>query len=259
MNFEFHEAANIFPMDDETLDELADDIRKHGQRIPIELLDGQIVDGRRRFMACRMAGVEPRTINVNPDDPVAYVLSLNLHRRHLTPSQKSMVAARAGELHKRLSEEAVARMKSGKKIDPSENFHKGRTSDHVAKIVGVSGRSVDFAAKVLRDGTPELIKAVDEGRMAVSTAAVYASDSPEIQREVATDPKRNRVYHPNQNGGPEPKDGPDEPADPPPGESRGKGVQYANEAINCLKRIPKNDALRKRGFQIVTDWIKHNR
>ena len=37
------------------------------------------------------------------------------------------------------------------------------------------------------------------------------------------------------------------------------GVLRANEAIDCLKRIPKNDPHRKRGFQIVTDWIKHNR
>jgi hypothetical protein len=39
----------------------------------------------------------------------------------------------------------------------------------------------------------------------------------------------------------------------------GVGVRYANEAINSLIRIPKNDALRKRGFEIVADWIKHNR
>jgi hypothetical protein len=36
------------------------------------------------------------------------------------------------------------------------------------------------------------------------------------------------------------------------------GVIKANEAVNCLKAIPKSDALRKRGFQIVSDWIKHN-
>ncbi len=35
----------------------------------------------------------------------------------------------------------------------------------------------------------------------------------------------------------------------------GKGVDLANEAINYLKRIPKNDKLRGRGFEIVEDWI----
>lgn len=39
----------------------------------------------------------------------------------------------------------------------------------------------------------------------------------------------------------------------------GQGVDRGNEAIDVLKRIPKKDALRKRGFQIVADWIKHNK
>ena len=37
---------------------------------------------------------------------------------------------------------------------------------------------------------------------------------------------------------------------------KGVGVLRANEAIEILTRIPKNDPLRNRGFQIVTDWIK---
>jgi len=40
---------------------------------------------------------------------------------------------------------------------------------------------------------------------------------------------------------------------------RGMGVIRAHEAINCLKRIPKDDGLRKRGFQVVADWLKHNK
>jgi hypothetical protein len=56
-----------------------------------------------------------------------------------------------------------------------------------------------------------------------------------------------------------PKETPKPEEEKPEGERRGKGVILANEAINCLTRIPKNDALRKRGFQIVTDWIKANK
>jgi ParB family chromosome partitioning protein len=48
------------------------------------------------------------------------------------------------------------------------------------------------------------------------------------------------------------------PEEPPDKKVQGVGVVRANEAINFLMRIPKNDALRKRGFQIVTDWIRHN-
>lgn len=52
---DFHEAANIFPIDEEHIDELADDIRKNKQLVPIELLDGKVIDGRRRWLACLKA------------------------------------------------------------------------------------------------------------------------------------------------------------------------------------------------------------
>jgi hypothetical protein len=47
---DFHEAAGIFPLDEEHLGELESDIRENGLRVPIETLDGQIIDGRRRWM-----------------------------------------------------------------------------------------------------------------------------------------------------------------------------------------------------------------
>ena len=39
---------------------------------------------------------------------------------------------------------------------------------------------------------------------------------------------------------------------------KGVGVYRAHEAINSLTRIPKNDALRKQGFRLVTDFIRRN-
>lgn len=250
----FHEAANIFPLDDDNIDSLAADIKANGLQVPVEICDGKIIDGRRRSMACRLVGVKPVTKQVSPDDPVAYVLSLNLHRRHLTPSQKSMVAARARD---RYDKQAKERMTKGTKSDPMENLPQGSARDAAGKAVGVSGKSVDYASKVLRHGTKSLIAAVDEGRMAVSTAAIHAADPPDEQDRVTSQPKRKRSYvsiseaaaSAKQNGKPE----------SPEGESRGVGVRYANEAIDRLKKIPKNDGLRKRGFQIVSDWIRQNK
>lgn len=55
---------------------------------------------------------------------------------------------------------------------------------------------------------------------------------------------------------PEPKPGkPAEPRGPKEGEHRGVGVIRANEAINCLIRIPKDDA-RQRAFDAVLSWIE---
>lgn len=91
-----HPAASIFPMmTEEALEDLANDIRKNGQIVPIERLsNGEIVDGRNRLAACRRAGVEPWFEFVEPVDVLAYVVSRNIARRHLTIGQRAMLAAR---------------------------------------------------------------------------------------------------------------------------------------------------------------------
>jgi ParB-like chromosome segregation protein Spo0J len=254
----FHDAANLFPMDEESLGELMEDIRKHGQRVPVELLDGEIIDGRRRATACNRLGIKPKTVDVQVDDPVAYVCSLNLHRRHLTPSQRAMIAKRADELIAKLKEQAKERQKrkpAGSVVAtvPPQNGA-GKTRDQLGKMFDVGGRLIDYAGMVVEKGVPELAKAVEEGRMSVTSAAKATELDEELQRQAAQEadfsggryrrkPINNEPDAVLQNG----------KATKP-----GVGVRLGHEAVNCLIRIPKDDPLRKRGFQIVTDWIKAN-
>jgi ParB-like chromosome segregation protein Spo0J len=167
---EFHEAAEIFPLlQDGDLDALADDIEKNGLQIPVEILDGKIIDGRNRYRACLMRGVEPDVVEVEADDPVAYVLSMNLHRRHLDTSQKSMVAAKARGWY---DQQAKERQKRKPKSVP-ENLpeQKADARDDAGKAVGVSGKTVDHATTVLERGSKPLQQAVDAGKIPVSSAA----------------------------------------------------------------------------------------
>lgn len=270
---EFHDAANIFPLDDENISSLSDDIKKNGQQQAIELLDGKILDGRRRYMACRMAGVDPKFRSVSPTDPVSYVLSLNLHRRHLSPTQLAMVAARAKEVYdKQAKERMVEGGKAGGGGRPKQGVEnlphpseQGKSRDLAGKAVGVSGKSVDFASKIIADGSSALVDAVDSDLIAVSYGARIARLPDEAQeaivedikqRAIKPDGKRRRCRREEDLP---PKDSAKGKEPEPTGERRGVGVIKANEAINCLSRIPKNDALRNRGFQIVTDWIKANK
>lgn len=70
---------------------LAADITENGQREAIVLFEGKVLDGWNRTKACAIAGEEPVLMDFPEDaDPVAYVLSRNLHRRHLTDSQRAL-------------------------------------------------------------------------------------------------------------------------------------------------------------------------
>jgi N6-adenosine-specific RNA methylase IME4 len=94
---EAHSATNLFPMMPQAeLVELAKDIKERGQMVPIVVYQGKILDGRNRWAACEIAGVEPRTMEwQGTGSPTAWVISLNLHRRHLTPSQRAAIAVDA--------------------------------------------------------------------------------------------------------------------------------------------------------------------
>lgn len=255
---EIHEAANLFPMEEETIPALAEDIKTNGLNMDIELCDGKLIDGRRRMKACQIAGVEPRFSDVDPADPVAYVMSLNLHRRHLTPSQRAMVAARARSIYDRQAKERQVRKPADSVVEnlPQQNT---RARDAAGKAVSVSGKSVDYATRVIEKGEPEVIKAVDEGRMSVSTAAVLVHEPRDVQVSEATKPKRNRKYNSVSAKVKEPDKECTETVEDSPRKSRGVGILRANEAIDCMKRIPKSDGLRSRAFQMVGDWIKDNK
>jgi ParB-like chromosome segregation protein Spo0J len=95
-NGQVHPAAALFPtLGEEELDDLAVDIRANGLVHPIVLdHEGTLVDGRNRLEACRRAGVEPSYMSLNGHEPVAFILSANVARRHLTQGQRAMAVAK---------------------------------------------------------------------------------------------------------------------------------------------------------------------
>jgi len=191
-DYPVHPAAQLFPlMPDAEIEALAQSIKAHGQTVPVVLYQGRVLDGRNRILACGRAGVEPIVTEWSgTGDPVAWVLSINMDRRHLTPSQRSMIAARAKPL---FAEQAAARERAGKQIDPTLNLGEGRhereSAAKAAEVMGVSRCSVDSASRVVNDGAPELVAAVDRGEVPVSTASRLTALSAERQAEVAREGK----------------------------------------------------------------------
>jgi ParB-like chromosome segregation protein Spo0J len=265
--WEFHEAANLFPLDEEYLDELAADIHANGQQDAIELQDGKILDGRRRYLACQRAGVEPKFREVQVADPVAYVLSKNLHRRHLDASQRAMVAARAREWYDRQAKERQRVRKGNQPGATQKNLpglSKGQARDQAGQAVGVSGKSVDQATKVRREGVPELTEAVEGRRLPVSTAAAVAGLPEAEQRRVLADPNlkraaREAVRRAEAEAAAHGPDSDGEARACPGGEEGGCALARVNEALTILAGIPPDDPQRQRAFRTLRDWLRDNR
>src|SRR5262245_901261 len=101
-----HPAAELFPlMPPDELSLLGEDIMKNGLRSPIVLWRADdksraaLLDGRNRLDAIEMAPgtpLEVRDVVVldGSVDPYSYVVSANVHRRHLTAEQKRELIAK---------------------------------------------------------------------------------------------------------------------------------------------------------------------
>jgi len=166
---EFHPLANAFPLlEGAEFETLVADIKANGQRELIVVFEDKILDGRNRYRACQVAGIAPDFTVFEGDDPVAFVVSMNIRRRHLDASQRAMVAAK------------LATLKRG------DNQHSpiGETSQaEAADLLNVGKRSVERAAEVHDHGTPELVQAVEHGDVSVSAAAEVATLPEPEQRE----------------------------------------------------------------------------
>ena len=170
-----HPVADLFPrMGEKEFQALVEDLRKNGLLEPIKLdKTGEwILDGRHRHQGCPLAGVEPRYVARDGESSdVEYVLSLNLHRRHMNESQRAMVAAKIRET-----------MSLG---EVGANLRPGRSANRAGFMLNVSARSVLAASKVLRSGREKLIADVQSGKLSVSAAARQLRDPAAPKTEAA--------------------------------------------------------------------------
>lgn len=169
---QFHPLADLFPlMSGAEFEALVADIREHGLREPIVTHENMILDGRNRFRACGLANVAPRFEEWDQDGTAqSFVVSKNLHRRHLNESQRGQIAARLAN---------IAHGQVGRGHEKSEN--EISISD-AAALLNVNRSTAYYAKIVEREGTPEQKKAIESGNAAVSTVARQIRGRPQKSR-----------------------------------------------------------------------------
>jgi hypothetical protein len=142
-HLKIHPAAEMFPlMSESELRELGEDIKMNGLNSPIVICKGnRLLDGRNRLDAMELVGLKFKIernwygyysfeYDLNDDflgdffdksegirefkeeDPYAFVLSANLHRRHLTGEQKreliaKVLKAKPGQSNRQIAKQVV--------------------------------------------------------------------------------------------------------------------------------------------------------
>jgi hypothetical protein len=193
-----HPACLAFPkLSEDELQELADDIQERGLLHPIVLLDGKILDGRNRFDACNLAGIEPRFVEWQGDgSPVAWVVSTNLMRRHLTSSQRAVVAY---DILPLLEKEAKQRQRlsngRGKKVAKNlATFSRnGKASEVAARIARTNSAYVE-TVKSIKSKSPELVERIRSGELNITEAKRIAAVSVQkaSEKRAAKSPRGRR-------------------------------------------------------------------
>lgn len=178
-----HEYANLFPMMPQAdLERLAKDIAENGLMEPVITLDGKILDGRNRYAACEIADVPPLFLEYGGTDPLAFVVSHNLNRRHLDESQRGMIAGKIANMPH--GGQAYSPPKSDGSIDPS--VPKGKSNSEAAALMNVSTATVKRAKRVIANAIPSLQDMVETSEIPVSAAALVAALPAEQQRKIVS-------------------------------------------------------------------------
>jgi ParB-like chromosome segregation protein Spo0J len=203
-----HPAADMFPlMSPEELKELAADIKQHGLRQPACLLEddeGQcvLIDGRNRLDALELLGDEERLNvensivfewrNLDNPDAWAFVVSANIHRRHLTVEQKRDVIAKLLKASPEKSNRQIVEMAKVSHPTVAKIRAEGEATGDVEKVttsIDTKGRKqpakkkrrtpddfvADIAAKKAAPAEPEPDIAPKFPRLRLVSSAVQAA------------------------------------------------------------------------------------
>ena len=210
-HYEPHPFADIFPLlEGDAFDALEKDIEARGQQEPIWVYEGKILDGRNRYRACQRLARDPLVQEYTGNDAMGFVLSANLHRRHLNEGQRAMVGANLTNLV----------------VGANQHTKGGLSPSAAAALLKVGTASINRAKAILKSGNAELIKDVTEGNLSIAAGADAVREQ---SNQPAPEPGTG-------NGGGEP---PKPPKQPRTKSDTVKGL--AKSLVDTLKEWKKED------------------
>ena len=164
----------------------------HEPLVVAELEDGwTLIDGRNRREACRIAGIEPAYRELG-GDPTAYVISANIHRRHMTKGQRAIAVAMvypepdtkwSGSVSERENVSkgrlSMARTVIKYASDLADGVLAGQHSLDVVYTIAIERNRAqafrDLDVVRLRKGAPDLAQRVEDDELTIGEAKTLRS------------------------------------------------------------------------------------
>lgn len=197
MSYQLHPLCTLFPrMVGAEFEALKQDILNNGLHQPIVLHEGMVLDGGNRYKACLELGVEPLIEEYEGDDIVAYVLSANLHRRHMSPGQQAAIVASAQDWDKAHKAGRSMCSREHFEADPNQSAHVSTLGEQPEQTslsttkerANLSGASVatQRRADAVAKADPELSRRVAQGE--VKLGAAVKQVAPQLARDAKKPP-----------------------------------------------------------------------
>jgi len=170
---EIHALANIFPeMSEKEFKVFSADIKAKGLQTKITIYEGKVLEGRNRYKAARYSlnddSFQQLPVGVNPVD---YVISMNVNRRHLSTSQRALIASRLVTT----------------KLGSNQHANGGVTFEKAAKMLNVGETILKDGKVVFENGAKEVIEKIQKGDLTIGKA-----------KEIVKKPGRNAGYFSNE-------------------------------------------------------------
>lgn len=179
-------------MSAEDFQALVDDIDVNGQREPVMIFEGMVLDGWHRYQACVKLGMEPTKFEFKGEDPVAFVKSQNLHRRHLSASQRAAAVVAC-------SEWVPVGINQHSKRGGEPGSPPTKTNAEMAAEAHVTPRTIQQAKVAQKAG---LTDAVRDGAITVKQAAQIATGAEVRPSKQAAKPEVTKPVDKPEDDGP---------------------------------------------------------
>ena len=155
-------------MEDEEMERLKESIRESGVLIPALARPTEsgyeLISGHRRLAACRALGMSTMPVivrNLTDEEAIITMVDSNLQREHILPSEKAFAY--------KMKYDALKRSPGRPSKNSCQLGAKYRTDQEIANDASDSARQIQRYIRLTKL-TPDILKLVDDGRIALTPA-----------------------------------------------------------------------------------------